>query len=71
MKIPSNTVPVDQYKAACKLIELVTWLENNRHHFTAILHRGQGAPCYATVMQEWRNLNYEIGQWLLAVKGRP
>lgn len=60
-----NVIPTDEFKASNKLVEMVTWLENNRHHFVAILRRGQGAPCHATVMQEMRNLHYEMHQWLL------
>ncbi|MBD5805097.1 hypothetical protein AZOA_45440 [Azoarcus sp. Aa7] len=60
-----NVIRADEFEAARKLIDFATWLENNRPRFTAILSRGVGSPCYATVLQELKNLQYELYQWLL------
>lgn len=60
-----NVIRADEFEAARELIDFTTWLENNRHHFTAILSRAVGSPCRATVLQEMKNLQYELYQWLL------
>ena len=60
-----NVIPTEEFKATGKLVELVTWLENNRHLFKSILRRGQGSPGYATVLAELKNLQHELYQWLL------
>jgi len=64
----SNVIPTDEYKAALKLQEWVTWLENNRHHFTAILARGEGAPMHTTVTHELACIMTELARWLRRMK---
>lgn len=63
----SNVIPTDQFQAANKLVETVTWLENNRHRFQTILGRGPGAPMYSTVLSEVRNLAHELHTLIAAL----
>lgn len=60
----NNVIPTEQFKAVSELVDFITRLENNRRHFTAILDRGPGSGCYATVVNELRHINHEVGVWI-------
>lgn len=61
----NNVISTDEFKAADKLNQLTSWMEDNRHHFRAIIERPAGSPCRATVLQAVRDLQYEVYQCLL------
>ena len=65
MRRNDNVIPAEEWRAASKLVDFSTWLENNRDHFKSILRRGQGSPGYATVLAELQNQQHELYQWLL------
>lgn len=44
MRRNDNVIPAEEWRAASKLVDFSTWLENNRDHFKSILRRGQGSP---------------------------
>lgn len=67
MKPHNNVIQTDQFQAANKLVETVTWLENNRHHLQAVLKRGPGSPMYSTVLSEVRNLAHELHALIAAL----